>query len=486
MSPALDLRPILFVLGWLLTVLGGAMLVPLIVDLALGHPDWTSFLASAIITGFTGISLVLTMRGRTLVLRRQQTFLLTTSAWISTGVFGCLPFMLSEFELDFAGAFFETISGLTTTGSTVMTGLDTAPPGILLWRSILQWLGGIGIIGMSLVIFPFLRIGGMQLFKTESSDTTEKILPSVGRLGVAISLVYLGLTILCTLAYWAAGMTGFEAVLHSMTTLSTGGYSNHDSSFAYFEEGAIHWVGIVFMTAGSLPFALFIGALLGRPMMLFGDRQVKMFLAFLALASLAVTASLMITEVDLDFGEALTLATFNVVSIVSTTGYASADYSLWGGFVVVFVFLLMVVGGCTGSTTGGIKMFRLDIAWKLYGGYIRNLLMPHAVNVPHYNGRPVTDELGRAVLLYIFLYLATCTALSLALAMLGMPALEAASSAFSAVGNVGPGLGPVVGPVGNFADIPDTAKWLMSFGMLLGRLEFFTVLVLLSPNFWKA
>ncbi|MBU2089592.1 MAG: potassium transporter TrkH, partial [Alphaproteobacteria bacterium] len=220
MSPALDLRPILYVLGWLLTVLGLAMLVPMLVDLLLDHPDWTSFMAGGVITSFIGVSLVLTMGGRSIVLRRQQTFLLTTSAWISTGIFGCLPFMLSEFEMSFPDAFFETISGLTTTGSTVMSGLDTAPPGILLWRSILQWLGGIGIIGMSLVIFPFLRIGGMQLFKTESSDTTEKILPSVGRLGAAISLVYLALSVICALAYWAAGMCAFDSLLHAMTTLS--------------------------------------------------------------------------------------------------------------------------------------------------------------------------------------------------------------------------------------------------------------------------
>jgi trk system potassium uptake protein len=485
LSPALNLRPILFVLGWLLTVLGAAMLVPVAVDLADGNTDWMSFLAAAVITGFVGVSLVLTTRGMPLVLRRQQAFLLTTLAWTTSAFFSALPFMLSDYQMDLADALFETISGLTTTGSTVMTGLDTAPPGLLLWRSLLQWLGGIGIIGMSMVIFPFLRIGGMQLFKTESSDTSEKVLPSVGRLGIAIGLVYLGLSVLCGLAYWAAGMGGFDAVLHAMTTLSTGGYSSHDSSFGYFESPAIHWVGILFMIAGALPFALYIGAIMGRPMLLFRDRQVRAFLVFLVLVCLSIALWLAVTR-DIPFGEALTSASFNVTSVVTTTGFASDDYSLWGGFVMVFMFLLMIVGGCTGSTTGGIKMFRLDIAVKLFGSYVRSLILPHSVNVPFYRGTPITDDLARAVLLYIFMFAASCIALSIALTLFGLDALTASTAAIQAIGNVGPGLGPVVGPSGNFATIPDGAKWLLSFGMLLGRLEFFTVLVLFSRRFWVA
>ncbi|WP_121221501.1 TrkH family potassium uptake protein [Oceanibaculum indicum] len=486
MSPALNLRPILFVLGWLLTVLGAAMLIPVIVDLADGNRDWTSFLASAVITGFVGVSLVLTTRGMPLVLRRQQAFLLTTLAWVTSAFFSALPFMLSDYRLDLADALFETVSGLTTTGSTVMTGLDEAPPGLLLWRSLLQWMGGIGIIGMSMVIFPFLRIGGMQLFKTESSDTSsEKILPSVGRLGIAIGLVYLGLTVLCLLAYWAAGMSGFDAVNHAMTTLSTGGYSTHDSSFGYFEEVSIHWIAVIFMAAGALPFALYIGAIMGKPLLLLRDRQVRAFLLFLVLVCLSIALWLTATQ-DIPFDEALTLASFNVTSVVTTTGFASDDYSLWGGYVVVFMFLLMTVGGCTGSTTGGIKMFRLDIAVKLFGSYVRSLILPHSVNVPFYRGTPITDDLARAVLLYIFMFAASCVALSVALTLFGLDALTASTAAIQAIGNVGPGLGPVVGPAGNFATIPDGAKWLLSFGMLLGRLEFFTVLVLFSRRFWVA
>ncbi|MFN3461842.1 MAG: TrkH family potassium uptake protein, partial [Oceanibaculum sp.] len=325
MSPALNLRPILFVLGWLLSVLGAAMLIPVAVDLADGNSDWTGFLAAAVITGFVGVSLVLTTRGVPLVLRRQQAFLLTTLAWVASAFFSALPFMLSDYRLDLADAVFETVSGLTTTGSTVMTGLDTAPPGLLLWRSLLQWLGGMGIIGMSMVIFPFLRIGGMQLFKTESSDTSsEKILPSVGRLGIAIGLVYLGLSVLCMLAYWTAGMSGFDAILHAMTTLSTGGYSSHDSSFGYFEEPAIHWIAVIFMAAGALPFALDIGAIMGKPLMLFRDRQVRAFLLFLLLVCLSVALWLTATR-DLPFGTALTLASFNVTSVITTTGFASDD-----------------------------------------------------------------------------------------------------------------------------------------------------------------
>lgn len=485
LSPALDLRPVLYVLGWLLTVLGAAMLVPMAVDLAAGNTDWKSFLAASVITGFAGVSLVLTTRGPPLALRRQQAFLLTTLAWMTSAFFSALPFMVSDYHMDLADAVFETVSGLTTTGSTVMTGLDEAPPGLLLWRSLLQWLGGIGIIGMSMVIFPFLRIGGMQLFKTESSDTSEKILPSVGRLGIAIGLIYLCLSALCALAYWATGMGGFDAVLHAMTTLSTGGYSSHDSSFGYFEAPATHWVGIVFMIAGALPFALYIGAIMGRPLLLFRDRQVRAFLVFLGLVCLSIALWLTATR-DIPFGEALTLASFNVTSVVTTTGFASDDYSLWGGFVVVFMFLLMTVGGCTGSTTGGIKMFRLDIAMKLFASYVRGLILPHSVNAPFYHGTPITDDLARAVLLYIFMFATSCGVLAIVLTLFGLDALTASTAAIQAIGNVGPGLGPVVGPAGNFAAIPDGGKWLLAFGMLLGRLEFFTVLVLFSRRFWIA
>ncbi|EKV32913.1 Potassium uptake protein TrkH [Caenispirillum salinarum AK4] len=480
----LTLQPVLYVLGLLVSVLGAAMVVPGVADLAAGDVDWIGFFVGAGVTTLVGGLLVLTNRTRDLSLTLRQAFLLTALGWIGTAAFSAVPFFFSRLDLSYTDAFFEAISGLTTTGSTILTGLDTAPPGILVWRSVLQWLGGIGIIVMAIVLLPFLRVGGMQLFRMESSDRSEKAVAKVGHLGLLIVVTYISMTVACGVLYALAGMTPFEAINHAMTTVSTGGYSTSDASMGHWQSPAIHWIGTVFMVAGAVPFVLYLKMARNGVRPLFTDAQVGAFLAFLALVSVFLAGWLVIVDKVPAF-EALTLAAFNVTSVVTTTGYATADYTLWGAFAVAAFFALTFVGGCTGSTAGGIKIFRFQVSWRLFSVHLRRLQSPHAVVPRVYNDAPITDEVAVSVLLFFFVYVGTVGSIALLLGLLGLDWVTAISGAATAVSNVGPGLGAIIGPAGNFATLPDAAKWLLSAGMLLGRLEFFTVLVLLSPRFWK-
>ncbi|WP_245183723.1 TrkH family potassium uptake protein [Haematospirillum sp. H1815] len=480
----LGLRPVLFVVGAFLTILGVAMLVPAAVDLAGGDPDWVSFFVSGALTVLVGLLLTFANFDRNITLSRHQAFLLTVLSWLGVTAFSAMPFHLSRFRMSYTDAFFEAISGLTTTGATVITGLDLAPPGILLWRSLLHWLGGIGIVVMAISLLPFLRVGGMQLFKMESSDTGDKVLGKVSQLGAALVLIYIALTTLCTVFYLLGGMTLFEAVNHAMSTLSTGGYSTSDSSIAHFNSHFINWVAIVFMICGGVPFTLFIRMGRGGVRVLFSDLQVRGFLGFLILTSVILTVWMMLTGKD-DLFDTFSHVMFSVVSVVTTTGFASADYTQWGNLAVASFFALLFVGGCTGSTAGGIKIFRFHIAWKLFVSHIHRLISPNAVEVQRYGDRRITEDVAASVLLFFFIYIATVGGITLFLAAVGLDWVTAISGAATAVGNVGPGLGDIIGPAGNFQPLPDAAKWALSVGMLLGRLEFFSVLVLLFWRFWR-
>lgn len=482
----LSLQPVLYVLGLLISVLGLSMAIPGVVDLAVGDVDWIGFFIGAGVTFLMGGLLVLSNRTEQVTLSLRQAFLLTVGGWVFMAAFSAIPFVFSRLELSYTDAFFEAISGLTTTGSTILTGLDTAPPGILVWRSILQWLGGIGIIMMAIVLLPFLRVGGMQLFRMESSDRSEKVIARVGRLGVAILTVYVALTIACAIAYKLAGMTLFEAINHALTTLSTGGYSTSDGSMGHWQSPVIHWICTIFMAAGALPFVLYLKAFHGggalAPLL---DRQVRTFLGFLAVVTVVLSAWLWLVDKVPPF-EALTLVAFNVTSVVTTTGFATADYTLWGAFAVAAFFALTFVGGCTGSTSGGIKIFRFQVSWVLFTVHLRRLMSPNAVVVRSYNGQRIGDDVAISVLLFFFVYVGAVGSIALVLGLLGLDWVTAISGAATAVSNVGPGLGTIIGPAGNFATLPDMAKWALAVGMLLGRLEFFTVLVLLSPAFWRS
>jgi trk system potassium uptake protein TrkH len=473
-----------YILGFLLIVLGLAMVVPALVDAGQGGALVWSFLGAASTTLFSGIALLLANTRRGLALTLRDAFVLTTASWIVISIFGALPFVYAGLGISYTDAFFETISGLTTTGSTVLVGLDTLPRAILLWRALLQWMGGLGIIAMAMAILPFLRVGGMHLFHTESSDRLDKVLPRPAAVARAIGLVYLGLTALCAWAYFLAGMTGFEAITHAMATLATGGYSTSDASFAHFGPAA-QWVGILFMTAGGLPFALYVRAVRGEPSALWCDSQVRAFLVTTMIMVLPIALWLWFSGA---YGpiEALRLAAFNLVSIITTTGFAATDYSTWGGFPVFVFFLATFVGACSGSTSGGVKLFRFQIMAIAIRRQIRRLVQPHAVLPRRYNGRPVTDEIVLSVIAFIAAYFGSIALVALVLAGLGLDPVTSFTGAATALGNVGPGLGEIVGPAGNFGPLPDAAKWVLSLAMLLGRLELFTVLVLLTPGFWRA
>ncbi len=473
-------------IGFLLVILALFMTPPLVADLASGHPDWEVFLIAAGSTAFAGVSLILMNRRRDgFEINTRQGFLLTALAWLVTAIFAALPLAMSGLGLTTAEAFFEAMSGLTTTGSTVIRDLDAAPPGILLWRGILQWLGGIGIIVMGVAILPLLSVGGMQLLRTESSDLSEKILPRAAQIASAIGVIYLAFTMACGALYWSAGMSVFEATVHAMTTIATGGFSTSDASLGYFGSAAIEWIAIVFMIVGGIPFVLYIQATQGDLRPLARDVQVRWFLSIILGATVALT--LWVNWNDKFEGhDAIRHALFTTVTVVTGTGYASTDYGIWGAFPIALVFFLMCVGGCTGSTTGGIKVFRFTVLYAVARVQVHRLLQPSGVFRAFYNNRPIPDAAAISVMAFFFIFALSFTFLTLVLSLLGLDYLTAMSASITSLANVGPGLGEVVGPAANFAALPEPAKWMLAFGMLLGRLELFTVLVLLAPAFWRA
>jgi trk system potassium uptake protein TrkH len=480
------LRPVLHIIAQMLLALASAMLLPALLDFVTRDPNWKSFLFSSGVTFACGAGLSYVTRCRLAGgLTLRQSFLLTPLAYMTLVVFAALPLYMSDYgqlEDNFTNAFFEAMSGLTTTGATVIVGLDKAPQGLLLWRALLQWLGGIGIIGVAIAILPALGVGGMQLFRTESSDRSEKVMPRVREIAVAISLIYLGLTVACSVLYWLAGMSAFDALAHGLTTVSTAGFSTSDNSLGNFSAAA-QWVGTVFMVTGGIPFVLYVRLLRGEQDSL-RDRQVRTFLSFLLVVVAGLTAWLVLSG-RYGFGDALRLACFNVVSVVTTTGYATTDYSLWGNAAVGVFFGLIFVGGCTGSTSGGIKIYRFEVMTKVLRSYLRHLIYPRGIFQRVYAGRLLPDEVVSSVVVFFAFFFICYSGLTLFLMALDLDFLTSASAAVATLSNVGPGLGPIIGPAGNFSTLPDAAKWLLASGMLLGRLELFTVLVLFLPQFWR-
>jgi len=479
----LNLRPVLYVVGLLLLALGVAMGLPAAADAYVGSDDATAFVAGGLISLTLGALLVAANRGGPVALNVRQAFVLTNLSWVGLSLVGALPFLFGVGGITYSDAVFEAVSGLTATGATVLVGLDDMAPGILLWRALLQALGGVGIVMMALAILPFLRVGGMQLFRTESTDRRDKIVPRPGQFAGIVFGVYGLLISTCSVAYWAAGMTPFDALLHAFTTVSTAGFGTRDSSFIEFPAACLV-VGIVFMTIGAFPFVVFIRAVRGEPEAMWRSSQVRSLVAFLLAITLGLAIWLAAAR-EMPLQDALLHAAFNVVSIVTTTGYISLDYQIWGPFAALTFFFLTFVGGCTGSTTGGLKIFRFQLLWLLLRRVLHRLTLPHGVFRLRYEGRPLSDDVIESAVAFVFAYLGTVLLLTLALAALGLDYVTSISAAASAVGNVGPGLGDVVGPVGTFAPLPDAAKWLLSAGMLLGRLELFTVFALFTRRFWR-
>jgi trk system potassium uptake protein TrkH len=376
------------------------------------------------------------------------------------------------------------MSGITTTGSTVLAGLDTLPPGILLWRALLQWIGGIGIIAIAILLLPLLRVGGMQLFRIERSEAREEKVYTASKTILFLASIYLGLTILCFFFYLAFGMTAFDAVAHAMTTLSTGGYSTHDASFAYYPVSGLHWGATLFMLAGAVPFFLYVRTVRGSLRALVTDQQVRGFILFVALVSVAMAVWLT-RQRDIGFYEALTLTSFNITSIITTTGYASDDYTAWGPGAVGVFLVMMFIGGCSGSTSGAIKFYRFQIALAIVRAHVKRLISPHRVVPLRYNGRALPDDVPYSILAFLVVFIATIAVFTVLLALMGLDIVTAYSASVTAITNVGPGLGSIIGPAGNFAALPDAAKWLLTIAMLAGRLEVLALLVAFDPDFWR-
>ena len=476
--------PIIYLIGMLLCILSLFMMIPAFVDWLYGNNDWPAFVGASLLTLFVGAILYLSNRDSTTEhLELRQAFLLTNSAWISIALFGSLPFLLSEIDMSFTDAIFESTSGITTTGATVINNLEATSHGILIWRALLQWLGGVGIIVMALAVLPMLSIGGMQLFKTESYETPDKVVPKAASFAAGISIVYITLTVVWALMLWFAGMPLFDSIAHAMTTLATGGYSTRSDSLAAFNSSSIEIIVIFGMIIGSLPFVHYLAITKKGLKNLFEDDQVKLFLTLIVFVVLIVSIYLNLN--DIPFLEALRLASFNVISIITGTGFGTSDFNNWGGFPTTILLILMFIGGCAGSTTCGLRMARIQVLVANAKAQISKLIRPHAVVVSYYNQKPIPENVAESVMGFFFLYIISFAVIACLLGGLGLDLITAISGAASAIGNVGPGLGDIIGPSGTYQSIPELGKLFLCAGMILGRLEIFAILVMFSPLFWK-
>lgn len=482
--PMFDVRPVAYVIGLLTLILGCTMLLPAAIDLYDDNGQSWVFVLSTIITCLTGGVIALAcanISGQGLTL--QQTFLLTTCVWVILPIFAAIPFIIGSTDLCFIDAFFEAMSGLTTTGSTVLSELENQPRGLLLWRGLMQWFGGIGIIVVAMVFLPLLRVGGMQIFRSEGFDTFGKILPRAVEISRSISAVYVALTMICTLAYTLAGLTLFDALVHAMTTISTGGFSNYDNSFGSFSAGA-EYVAIIFMLLAALPFIRYVQLLRGKIRPIVWDSQVISFftIAIVSVIALFLWLSLSLSE-TLENG--MRKAAFNGVSVLTGTGFSSDDYNRWGGFPTIIFFLIGLIGGCAGSTSCSIKVFRFQLLFASIRTQIQRLHSPNGIFFLKYQRCLVSYDVISSVMVFFILFFLSIAVLSVALSMTGLDFITSVSGASTALANIGPGLGEQIGPAGNFSELNNTAKWLLVIGMLLGRLELMAVFVLFNVNFWR-
>lgn len=480
-----DIRPVGYVIGLLVVALGATMLAPMLADISAENDHWPVFLESAVITVLIGGLISISCQNSVSSgLTIRQTFLLTTLVWFALPLFGALPFVIGHAELTFTDAFFEAMSGLTTTGATVIIGIEDLPAGLKLWRAIMQWLGGIGIIVVAMVFLPELKVGGMQIFRSEGFDTMGKILPRAAEISSRISVLYVAITLMCALGYSIVGMNAFDAITHAMTTVATGGMANYDSSFGAYGAGA-HYVASVFMILAALPFVRYVQLISGGGATpLLRDSQIRTFL-FLAFG-LTILMTLWLWRTfhgvsEIGFREAL----FNVVSIMSGTGYSSADYMQWGPFAVTMFFFIGLIGGCAGSTACSVKVFRYQLLFTSIKAQIRRIHSPHGVFTPRYEGRPVSEDVLNSVMAFFVAFMVAIGVVGVALAMTGLDFITSISGAATALANVGPGLGAEIGPAGNFAGLNDAAKWILSIAMLVGRLEILAVFTIISWQFWR-
>ncbi len=476
-------KTVFFILGILQIILGIFMIFPIIVQIIYNEFDAT-FVISSLITIIFGILFFLSNLDENKKINLQQAFLLTSLSWISIALFGSLPLIFSSLQLNFIDAFFESMSGITTTGSTVIDDLINAPKSILFWRAILQWLGGIGIVVMAITLMPLMNVGGMQLFKIESGDSSEKILPKTRQIALNIFSIYSFLTIVCIVAYFFVGMNIFDSITHAMTTIATGGFSNYNESLGYFQNPLIEVVAMIFIIAGSVPFIAYLKFISGNKKIFFKDIQI-IGLFKISIFSILIMFIYLLFNNENNYLDNLRISAFNVLSILSGTGYVTSNFDLWGEFSLVFFLILMFIGGCAGSTACGIKIFRIQILWLFLKNQMKKIIYPRGIFPISYNKEKIDNKFISSIISFIFLYFLIFLIISILLSFTGLNFITSISAAATSISNVGPGLGEVIGPNGSFKDLSSFSKWVLCFGMLLGRLEIFALLVLFFPNFWK-
>jgi len=474
-------KTVFFTLGILQIILGASMFLPIIIQVIYSEID-SSFFGASIITIVFGTLFFLSNLDHDKKLNLQQAFLLTALSWLSIAIFGSLPFIFSNLNLSFTDSFFESMSGITTTGSTILSNLEITPKSILLWRAILQWLGGIGIIVMAITLMPIMNVGGMQLFKISSNDSSEKILPKSKEIALRLIYIYSSLTILCALTYWIFGMSIFDSLTHSMTTIATGGFSNYNESIGYFNSIPIEISSMLFIILGSLPFIVYIKFINGNKKIFTSDIQIRTFIKIILIAITILSIYLIFYD-----GTKFNLRSifFNVISILTGTGYVNAEFDGWGSFALVLFLALMFIGGCAGSTTCGIKIFRIQILYLFISNQLKKIIYPKGVFVMKYDKNVIDNKFISSIISFIYLYFVIFFILAALLSLTGLDFVTAISGAATSISNVGPGLGNIIGPNGNFSTLPDISKWILTLGMILGRLELFAILVLFLPSFWR-
>jgi len=474
-------KTVFFTLGILQIILGVSMFIPIIVQFFYSEID-SSFFGSSIVTIIFGTLFFLSNLDHDKKLNLQQAFLLTALSWISIAIFGSLPFVFSSIELSITDSFFESMSGITTTGSTIISDLENAPKGLLLWRAILQWLGGIGIIVMAITLMPIMNVGGMQLFKISSNDSSEKILPKSKEIALRLIYIYSGLTGLCAITYWIFGMGKFDSLTHSMTTIATGGFSNYNESIGYFNSLPIEVSSMFFIILGSIPFIAYIKFISGNKKIFLNDIQIKTFLKIIIFTVIILSIYLLFSNHE---NFSLRSIFFNTISILSGTGYVNAEFDSWGSFPITLFLALMFIGGCAGSTACGVKIFRIQILYLFILNQLKKIIYPRGVFVIKYDQSAVDEKFIASIISFIYFYIVIFFILTALLSLTGLDFITAISGAATSISNVGPGLGPIIGPNGDFSSLPDLSKWILTVGMILGRLELFAILVLFLPSFWK-
>ena len=474
-------KTVFFTLGILQIILGVSMFIPIIAQFAYSEID-SSFFGASIVTIIFGTLFFLSNLDHDKKLNLQQAFLLTALSWLSIAIFGSLPFIFSTIELTITDAFFESMSGITTTGSTIISNLENTPKGILLWRAILQWLGGIGIIVMAITLMPIMNVGGMQLFKISSNDSSEKILPKSKEIALRLIYIYSGLTVLCAFTYWIFGMGKFDSLTHSMTTIATGGFSNYNQSIGYFNSIPIEISSMIFIILGSIPFIAYIKFISGNKKIFIKDIQIRTFIKIILISIIILSIYLLLNNFE---SFSLRSILFNTISILTGTGYVNAEFDGWGSFPITVFLALMFIGGCAGSTTCGVKIFRIQILYLFILNQLKKIIYPKGVFLIKYDQSTVDDKFISSIISFIYFYFVIFFILAALLTITGLDFITSISGAATSISNVVPGLGPIIGPNGDFSSLPDISKWILSVGMILGRLELFAILVLFLPSFWR-